>query len=47
MEEKRMERRSFLKYTAAVTVGTGLLGASAANGDKKRGRGHPKKYPSA
>jgi len=28
MKEKIMERRSFLKYTAAVTVGTSLLGTS-------------------
>jgi len=28
MKEKIMERRSFLKYTAAVTVGTSILGTS-------------------
>jgi len=35
MEEKRMERRNFLKYTAAVTVGTGLLGTSTFAADKQ------------
>ena len=30
-----MERRNFLKYTAAMTVGTGLLGQSAFAGEKK------------
>lgn len=35
MDEKMIERRSFLKYTAAVTVGTGLLGAA---GNQNRAR---------
>ncbi len=37
MEEKRMKRRSFLKYTAAVTVGTGLLRASPFAAAERRG----------
>lgn len=37
MDEKMIERRSFLKYTAAVTVGTGLLGASTFAAGEKRG----------
>ena len=35
MKEKRMKRRSFLKYTAAVTVGTGLLRTSTFAADKQ------------
>ena len=39
MDEKMIERRSFLKYTATVTVGTGLLGASTfAAGNQNRAR---------
>lgn len=39
MDEKMIERRSFLKYTAAVTVGTGLLGASTlAAGNQNRAK---------
>ncbi len=37
MDEKMIERRSFLKYTAAVTVGTGLLSASVFAAGEKRG----------
>ena len=34
-----MERRNFLKYSAAMTVGTGLLGKSAfAAGKKKKAK---------
>jgi len=37
MSENIMERRSFLKYTAALTVGTGLMGRSVPAMDKKEG----------
>ncbi|MHC4602937.1 MAG: sugar phosphate isomerase/epimerase family protein, partial [Planctomycetota bacterium] len=37
MEQKRMKRRSFLKYTAAATVGTGLLRTPTFTAAERRG----------
>jgi hexulose-6-phosphate isomerase len=41
MKEKKIERRSFLKYTAAVTIGSSLLGESMlAKGKQKKANLH-------